>query len=76
MERVCQNCKYWSRNVDDLEFKDERFGECKKTVDISDKGIQTDLPDNIATSSDYDSYKSNLETGQNFGCIHFEKGGE
>lgn len=74
VEKLCKNCKHWTRNKNDIAFNDERFGICDKTIDISEVGIQNGLEDNIATSSDFDSYQSILETGQNFGCIHFEEG--
>jgi len=64
----CKDCKYWRRNSGD--FNGEVFmGSCSsdKLVHDPHKPEKDQL-----TYADYEEYSAFLETGEDFGCIHFK----
>ena len=69
---TCAMCKYWERIPLNEGFDSGLFGNCGsgKVTDIDD---YDDSPtDFIVCSSNYGYGGANLETGQDFGCIHWE----
>jgi hypothetical protein len=70
----CKDCKHWDRNKEVGENK--KFGSCgsEKFEDNSNRGFYSkEFADDMFVYSDYESYAANFETGENFGCVHFEK---
>lgn len=67
----CGNCKYW--NEGQTVISDTGFGKCRAVIDISNesKQIGVKLDDMLVT--DYDGYVAELITGEDFGCIKFER---
>jgi hypothetical protein len=82
----CKDCKFWQRNKEtEYNKPDIRFGSCsnphfvygkksyygttthklnRSTITISDDSLAYD---------DHEEWSASFDTGQNFGCIHFEK---
>ena len=76
--KKCKDCKYFKRNTDEFHLK--TFGECKN----EDKIVYGDTRDDVAYRTnvyendmlvyrDYEWYSAQVEVGEEFGCIHFEK---
>ena len=65
----CMNCRYWDRGG----YKNYLVGTCKndKFVYTGDGEYETQV-DGLGYW-DSESYAAGFETGQDFGCIHFEK---
>ena len=81
--RVCSACRFWTERKD----PDPPFGSClnEKFVDICKRSGRDEIEDGLADGSitddslcyaDRDAYGAWFITGKNFGCIHFERGGE
>lgn len=76
MERICKNCKYWKRDCD-LEC----YGTCDNPsfeyesaycYERHKKEQDKPILKNKLFYMDYESYSAGFETGEEFGCIHFE----
>lgn len=71
MEKQCKNCKYFIREKDILYTKNQHTctnPHFKYTGDLSETNSD-DL-----SYCDYEEYSASFSVGENFGCIHFEKG--
>lgn len=81
---VCQDCKYWIRKVDFAVMlaqrnretppeSKENSGEClHPTFVYTGDSYPKHTPENGLSYFDAEGYGAGFETGQNFGCIHFE----
>lgn len=86
VEKLCKNCKHWERyseNNHNFDETNDKRGKCSspKFIDSSgyeyfdDEGNELILGANDTLEyHDHESYKAAFSTGENFGCIHFEKG--
>ena len=79
MEKICKNCKYWARH--NANYYNDKFGRCNNGKKFR-YGDAWDICDNKSNAckkndelyyEDYESYSADFETGENFGCIHWEK---
>lgn len=67
----CRTCKYW-KHIDKGSFPHEPgFGSCscKKFIE---HGTSERVTDGLVYW-DYEGYSAGFKTGENFGCIHWEK---
>jgi hypothetical protein len=80
----CSNCKYWKRQVPTPNhIPDEGFGDCSNPKFIYgksdtiyypfDRTLEQNYPVDALLYRDYENYMAWFETGENFGCIHFEE---
>ena len=70
-ENLCKNCKYWTQHVGP--YKDTHFGSCSNEKFVyTFTSLNKDVPDDGLGYWDEECYKAYFETGENFGCIHFE----
>lgn len=70
----CKKCKYWTRISE--KYADKRYGNCNCEKFIYDDVCSDNIPklkNDCLLYSDYESYRADFETGENFGCIHFKK---
>lgn len=79
MVMKCKDCKYWKRYEERRAIwgrlrtiaSNTSYGDCK-----NDNFFYKEAPkDNIKglIYYDYENYTAGFETGQDFGCIHFEQ---
>lgn len=77
----CKNCKYFERNKE--EYCCNKYGNCNCTKFVYGSSfIHNDSRYNDYNEEkadellykDYEGYSAGFEVGENFGCIHFEKG--
>lgn len=79
VDKLCKNCKHWERHKDDVLT---RLGGIKKNGYCNhEKFLYSDESTNEELEAgdtlnywDYENYGAGFETGENFGCIHFEEG--
>lgn len=70
--KKCKNCKYWKKHTE--EYNNKNFGECYcKKIEYSEDISNKEITDDMLLYWDCECYSADFETGQNFGCIHFEK---
>jgi hypothetical protein len=69
-KNTCSSCKYWIRTND--KHVDETLGNCKSDKFIYDPWSKGH-PSDVLVYSDYEGYSAGFCTGQDFGCIHWEK---
>ena len=73
MDKLCKNCKFYSKPEEDWIKEDRGNCSCDKFVYNVDMKI-TDYPLNDRLEYwDYESYSAGFYVGSNFGCIHFLK---
>jgi len=67
--KLCKTCKYWEKYKDG-EFTSRGFyaGKCSNAAFVYDEAT----PKNGLSYWDYESYRAGFETGEDFGCIHWE----
>jgi hypothetical protein len=65
----CKNCKHWKRH----EYGRNGFGNCNcdKFIDESADRCEIEFSTDCLLISDFEQYQAEFETGENFGCIHF-----
>jgi hypothetical protein len=62
---TCKDCKHWERN------KDEKYaGRCDSEKFVYSDG--NDCQKDGLQYWDYEGYSAGFETGEDFGCIHWE----
>jgi len=66
---TCKTCKYWTKNNCDYEYTHLGDCDCPKWVD----GCMGDAPPDGVKYHDYEGYMAYFETGEDFGCIHWEE---
>ena len=74
MSGRCRDCKYWDRSSTEIR---RGFHDCR----LSDKFIYVgDTDANLVAAGDdsliyrdCEGYAADIQTGPNFGCVHFER---
>ncbi len=66
-DRTCKNCIFW------LSMDNAKFGFCENNKFMNLYPHSNSLQDDILVYIGEYEPGAILETGQNFGCIHFEK---
>lgn len=75
MKKTCKNCRHYI--VHEGEHWNTNYGRC-----CSDKIIYGDSSDSVAEGNDKlffmdnEWYSADVEVGENFGCVHWEREGE
>lgn len=75
MLKICKNCRYWTRYMpESYEVYREHFGTCHHERFLYG-GVVGYHPDNSNSLYywDFESYAAGFATGEDFGCVHWEK---
>lgn len=65
----CKDCKHWKRCEGFM--YNEKYGDCSHYKFVYEEENPNEN-DNLVYW-DYESYSAGFRTGEDFGCIHFEK---
>jgi hypothetical protein len=71
--QTCKTCKHWKRYSEafKIEYHGIHAGMCG-----SEKFIEADSGTKVPVDGlrywDYEGYSAGFETGENFGCVHWE----
>lgn len=72
MEKICKNCKFWERNKGYFaNVNGKQNGTCSCNKLYYRDGHTKEESDTLVYC-DHEEYDAWLNTGENFGCIHFE----
>lgn len=64
--KACNECKHWTRDGTGY------FGSCNNPKFVYKDELAIQLPIDGLIYLDAKGYSASFETGQNFGCIHFQ----
>jgi len=73
---TCKECKWWERHIE--EYENLNYGKCSclkfayKFSDYSPRNQESDIKDMLVYGDD-EGYHADFETGEDFGCIHWER---
>ena len=72
---TCKECRHWKRltGKHDKSFHGEYAGECSSEKFRYNGEGPTQTARDEFTYWDYEGYAAGFHTGENFGCIHWEK---
>lgn len=68
----CATCKHWRRYTEevDVNYHGKHAGVCNSNSFVYDDGPQT--PKDGLKYWDYEGYSAGFNTGEEFGCVHWE----
>ena len=71
---MCIDCLYWRRLTERPYYPDRetKFGDCSCDHFVYTGDVQFPLSDDELLYWDSEGYSAGFETGEYFGCIHFE----
>jgi len=66
--KICKNCRFWEPPGDN-----SKFGNCKNENFVYCGDAYSDTGTDALVYGDYDGYSASFGTGEDFGCVHWEK---
>ena len=73
MEKICSNCSHWTREEESAFPEGKKYmGGCESLKFIYTGEGGTAEKDGVEYW-DFDGYSAGFETGESFGCIHWEE---